>query len=70
MSTIKYEFVSDREFRRNVDSATRQVLRLLAKGKDTAEIADATGFSMSSVRTIKGNATRGRYEPNCVAYEG
>lgn len=63
-----YTFSSDRDFRRNVDRDVRDVLRLLAAGKNTTEISSTTGMDVKSVRTIKANATRGVYQPNVVAY--
>lgn len=40
-----------------------KVIRMLTKGKDTQAIAKILGIPMPTVRTVKGNLTRGFYLP-------
>jgi DNA-binding NarL/FixJ family response regulator len=43
--------------------ASSKIIRMLAKGKDTNSIAEKLELPMPTVRTVKGNLTRGYYLP-------
>tara|TARA_Y100000310_G_scaffold338362_1_gene427780 strand:+ start:336 stop:560 length:225 start_codon:yes stop_codon:yes gene_type:complete len=47
-----------------------KAIRMIVKGKDTHTIADTLGIPMPTVRTIKGNLTRGFYLPYVQVKDG
>lgn len=57
------------EFSKKFKSSSK-VIRMLAKGKDTNSIAEKLNIPMPTVRTIKGNLTRGYYLPYVQVKDG
>ena len=50
--------------------AYSKIIRMLAKGKDTHTIAETLEVPMPTVRTVKGNLTRGFYLPYVQVKDG
>jgi DNA-binding NarL/FixJ family response regulator len=50
--------------------ASSKVIRMITKGKDTKAIVTKLELSMPTVRTIKGNLTRGYYLPYVQVKDG
>jgi len=50
--------------------ASSKIVRMLAKGKDTNAIAAKLDIPMPTVRTVKGNLTRGFYLPYVQVKDG
>ena len=50
--------------------ASSKVIRMLTKGKDTNSIVEKLDLPMPTVRTIKGNLTRGYYLPYVQVVNG
>ena len=44
-------------------SISSKIIRMITKGKETNEIVEKLGVSMPTVRTVRGNLTRGFYLP-------
>ena len=49
---------------------TSKVIKLMTKGKSTNEIANQLQLKVGSVRTIRGNLTRGAYLPYVQMVDG
>jgi len=50
--------------------ASSKIVRMLAKGKETNTIAEKLDIPMPTVRTVKGNLTRGFYLPYVQVKDG
>ena len=51
-------------------SASSKIIRMITKGKDTKAIASKLDIPMPTVRTIRGNLTRGYYLPYVQVKDG
>ena len=63
LRTIRSEFT--KKFK-----ASSKVVKMLAQGKETNSIAEKLNLPMPTVRTIKGNLTRGYYLPYVQVVNG
>ncbi len=51
-------------------NASCKIIRMIAQGKDTEDIVNKLGISMPTVRTVRGNLTRGFYLPYVQVKDG
>lgn len=63
MAISKKAVQARRNFRNTFSRTTAEILRMVAQGKSTHQIADQVGIPVTSVVTTRGNYTRGVYAP-------